>query len=411
MTRSSDDSRPALIVVANEATPYRLHLHRRIARELPELHLQSVFTHQLATAPWPYQEIAEIGPVLFGRGERATHQDKLWHQWREWRKGGQIIRWLGVERPAAVVVFGYNDLGRLRLIRWCKRKGIPVFLFGDSNILGDHARGWRAHLKRLLLPPILASCCGVFCCGRLGRAYFLRYGVPPERIYPMPYEADYDSIRSVPAEQVAAVRARFHLAPSRRRLLYVGRLVPVKRVDLLIEAFVTLADQRTDWDLVIAGEGPLRAKLAGLVPERLRPRVVWTGFLADLADVAALYAAADVLVLPSDYEPWGVVIAEACTRLAIIASSVVGAAAELVQDGVNGKVFAAGSLQELTKALLEVTSPGRIDAMKAASPLLLEAWRRRADPVAGLRRALEEAGVFAPPRQAGLESTGCRRST
>jgi len=390
--------RTDLVIVANEQTPYRLHLHRRIARELPELRLWSLFTHELATAPWPYQEIEEIRPVLFGRGESARHQDSPWRQWREWRKGGRILRWLSAREVAAVVVFGYNDLGRLRLIRSCHRRGVPVFLWGDSNILGDRAHGWRRRLKQFLLPRILAWCSGVLCCGRLGREYFVRYGVAPERIFVMPYEPDYDSIRMVPAARVAANRTRYGLAPDRRRLLYVGRLARVKRVDLLIRAFAAIAALRPDWDLLIAGDGPLRQSLAALVPQGLRSRVIWTGFLADPNDVAALYAAADALVLPSDYEPWGVVVAEACTRLAIVASSVVGAAAELVEDGVNGRRFPAGRLDGLVEALLDVTAPERIDAMKAASPGRLEAWRRRADPVEGLRQALESVGVLRPSR-------------
>lgn len=401
----------SLVIVANEQTPYRLHLHRRIARELVELRLWSVFTHELATAPWPYRDLAEIGPVLFGKGERASDQDKLLRQWREWRKGGEIIRWLAQCRPAAVVVFGYNDLGRLRVIQWCRREGAPVFLWGDSNLLGDRTQGWQARIKRLVLPRILRWCTGVFCCGRLGQAYFLRYGVAPQRIYQMPYEADYDAIRFVSADRVAAIRDRFRLAPGRRRLLYVGRLAPVKRVDLLIQAYSAIADQRPDWDLVIGGDGPLREQLEALVPGRLRQRVIWTGFLAEPMDVAGLYASCDVLVLPSDYEPWGVVVAEACTRLAIVTSSVVGAAAELVQDGVNGKIFPAGNGSRLADALLEVTSADRIDRMKATSPRLLEAWRRRADPVVGLRRALEDVGVLQPDPEVNPESTSCHRLT
>lgn len=403
--------RPELAIVCNEQTPYRLHLHRRIAREVPELRLWSVFTHELATAPWPYQEVEEIGPMLFGKGERACEQDRLSRQAREWRKGGEILRWLQGRRLAAVVVFGYNDLGRLRIIRWCHREGIPVFLWGDSNLLGDRTQGWQARIKRLVLPRILRWCTGVFCCGRLGQAYFLRYGVAPQRIYQMPYEADYDAIRSVPADRVAAIRHRFGLAPERRRLLYVGRLAPVKRVDLLIQAYSAIADRRPDWDLVIGGDGPLREQLEALVPGRLRQRVIWTGFLPEPMDVAGLYASCDVLVLPSDYEPWGVVVAEACTRLAIVASSVVGAAAELVQDGVNGKIFPAGDGSRLAAALLEVTTSNRIDALKAASPRLLEAWRRQADPLDGLRRALWDIGVLRPTSHASRGVTLCRQAT
>ena len=101
------------------------------------------------------------------------------------------------------------------------------------------------------------------------------------------------------------------------------------------------------------------------------------------------------LALPSDVEPWAVVINEAAAAgLASIASDVVGAAAELVRDGVNGRVFPAGDRSALIVALRDVTDPANADRMKAASALVLADWRRRADPVAGLRGALQSTGVL-----------------
>ena len=57
---------------------------------------------------------------------------------------------------------------------------MPVFLFGDSNVRGDRAGGWKGRLKRLLLPRVLRLCDGVVACGSLGEEYFARYGVPRE---------------------------------------------------------------------------------------------------------------------------------------------------------------------------------------------------------------------------------------
>jgi glycosyltransferase involved in cell wall biosynthesis len=111
--------------------------------------------------------------------------------------------------------------------------------------------------------------------------------------------------------------------------------------------------------------------------------------------VTAIYKASDVLVLPSDFEPWALVINEAAAAgMAVVASSVVGAAAELVRDGVNGRVFPPGDLRALADCLLDVTDPARVDAMKAASEGVLADWRRVADPIAGLRRGLEANGVL-----------------
>jgi glycosyltransferase involved in cell wall biosynthesis len=388
------DSRPGLAIISNEQTPYRLHLHRRIATELPELRLWSLFTHEKASSPWKLTECPEINPVWFGAGDSSQDQAKLSHAIKEWRKGGAILRWMQDRDIRAVVVLGYNDWGRWRILQGCRRRGIPCLLFGDSNILCDNPSGAKALLKRALLPRILKRCSGVLYCGRLGREYFIRYGADPARMFPFPYEPDYQAVQDVPLSQIEQARRRYHLPAGRRYLIYSGRLTPVKRVDLLLHAFAAIAADRPHWDLIMAGDGELRASLPSLVPADLKPRVIWTGFIDDHQRLAALYALADVLVLPSEYEPWGVVVTEAAVRLALVASSVVGAAAEVLRDGVNGKLFENRSLPSLIAALREVTDESRIDAFKAASPKVLAEWRKRSDPVAGLRQALESVGAL-----------------
>jgi glycosyltransferase involved in cell wall biosynthesis len=388
-------TKPAVAIVANSHTPYRLHLHQRIARELPEIKLWSVYTHEVSNAPWAFAVSPEIGPISFGRGESSDDQSRPRFAIREWRKAGRIIRWMKEQNVRLVVVFGYNDAGRLRIIRWCKRQGVPVFLFGDSNIRGDRATGVKAFAKRRIVGRVVRACTGVMPCGTLGQAYFQKYGARADRVFFFPYEPDYALAAQIDAGAVADARRRFGLATDRRRLVFSGRLIPIKRVDLLIDAFAAIAGERPQWDLLIIGDGPLRAALQARVPDALKPRVSWAGFIDDAKAVTALYRASDVLVLPSDVEPWAVVINEAAAAgLAIVASDVVGAAAELVRDGVNGRIFPAGDAAALRAALLDVTDPGRTDAMKTASASVLADWRRRGDPVEGLRRALEFTGVL-----------------
>src|SRR5690606_26573335 len=135
-------------------------------------------------------------------------------------------------------------------------------------------------------------------------------------------------------------QAQYQLRPDRRYFLYSGRLAPVKRVDTLLDAFIQIAAERPDWDLLIVGGGPLEASLKARVPEQLRDRVAWTGFIGDPDELAAVYACADVFILPSSYEPWAVVVCEAAAAgLPILASEVVGAAGELCRNGVNGWLF------------------------------------------------------------------------
>jgi len=368
--------RPGLAILANSMTPYRIALHERIVREMPEIKLHSLFTHAQSNAPWELSPPAEIGPVSF------THYGRL-------AQGRAIVNWLHRNRPGAVIVNGYNELARLQVIAWCRRNRVPVMLWGDSNIRGDRATGVKAFIKAQLIRWVIRRCDAVLPCGSLGQAYFEKYGADPKRIFWMPYEPDYALIRDVSPEEIESARQRFNLPAGRRRIIYSGRLIDIKRVDLLLQAFADIAAERPEWDLVVVGDGPLRQSLAASVSPALASRIVWTGFIGEQATVNAIYRCGDVLAHPPDIEPWALVINEAAAAgLAIVASDAVGAAAELVRDGVNGKIFPAGNEAALQLALLDVTAADKIDAYKAASADVLADWQRRGDPVSGVRRAL-----------------------
>jgi glycosyltransferase involved in cell wall biosynthesis len=348
-----------------------------------------VYTHEQSNAPWSGAAKSDTHTVWFGPGELAEQQSAPWRQWHEWRKGGRIIDWLQRQEIGAVAVSGYNDLGRTRIIRWCRSNNIPCFLFADSNIRGDTAAGLRAHVKRAYVSWAVRSCAGVMPFGSLGREYFLKYGADPKRIFYFPCEPDYGLIEGLPEQDLAEARARFGFSSGRRRVLYCGRLVRVKRVDLLIDAFAALASELPDWDLIVIGDGPLRDELFARVPASLKDRVKWLGFIDDQKLISAIYRNCDVLALPSEYEPWALVVNEgAAAGLALLTSDAVGAAAELVRDGVNGAVFVAGNPSDLLGKLRTVTDPSQVDRLKAGSRTVLASWRTTGDPVEGMRRAL-----------------------
>jgi glycosyltransferase involved in cell wall biosynthesis len=253
----------------------------------------------------------------------------------------------------------------------------------------------RRMIKRALVPRLLRASSGALVCGSLGRDFFLRYGESEKRIHFFPLEPDYDLIESVTPEQVQAARAEWGLDPRRRRIVYSGRFIDLKRVDLLIDAFCAIANDRPEWDLVLAGDGPLRQELEARVPETLRSRVKWLGFFADQQQLNAVYHACDVLALCSDFDQWALVIVEAAAAgLGIVASDVVGAAAELVRDGVNGRIFPKGDVESLKASLRDVTDLSKIDSMKSQSRLISREWREKADPIEGLRKALRENDVL-----------------
>jgi glycosyltransferase involved in cell wall biosynthesis len=395
MADFSPPVRPGLAIITNSQTPYRLALHLRIGRELPQLRLWSLYTHQTSNADWKFTAPAEIGPVQFGAGEDCADATRPGNILKEFKRGGIIIQWLKDHDIRVVVIFGYNDPGRLRIIRWCKKAGIPCFLFGDSNIHGDIAGGLKSIAKRLIVGWVVRSCAGLLACGTLGREYFVKYGAKPQQIFYFPYEPDYNLIEQLPSEAIESARVRWKLNPSRKRLVYSGRLIALKRVDLLVDAFAAIARDRSDWDLVIVGDGPLRSDLSSQVPKDLSDRIIWVGFVDDQSAVSAIYRNCDVLLLPSDFEPWALVINEAvCAGLAVVSSNVVGASAELVRENVNGRLFPPGDLAALIRVLSEVTVDGESERLKASSAAVLADWRKRGDPVAGLLAAVKSVGIL-----------------
>jgi glycosyltransferase involved in cell wall biosynthesis len=392
---------PRVAVLTNSLTPYRIHLHERIVAEVPEVELGSLATHANAYNRWSDSAVpAAIRPVEFGNGEPTTEQTQLRFSGREWRKAGRIIRWLEQQEVAAVFCQGCGDVGRLRVLRWCHRNRIPCFLTGDCNIRSDRCAGVRRLVKRAVFRRAVAWAYGIMPCGEYGRALYERYGASHKPTIFFPFIPDIELFENPPAEAIESARRLFDLDPQRRRVLFSARLMRVKRPDLALKAFVAIASSRPGWDLVMAGDGPLRSELEASVPAELKQRIVWTGFVHDQRELAGLYAQCDALLLPSDKEPWGVVVVEAAAAgLAIIASDVVGASPELVKTDRNGAVFPAGDLDELVKALEQVSDEANIDRMQNESRRVLSEWLADADPVVGFRKALVACGILENKRQ------------
>ena len=393
-------SKRRVAVIANSLPPYRVHLHEELVERYPEVELWSLTTHSNAYQRWGgLHAPASIRHVEFSGGEPTNEQPLVSHSLREWRKAGRIIRWLQDHSIDAVLVQGCGDMGRMRIIRWCKANGVKCFLTGDFNICSDNHRPLKRWLKRQVYERAVGWSTGLMPCGQHGLALLHRYGGISKPAYMFPFVPDVELFTDPPKAAVAAVRSKYGLEPGRRRFVFSARMMTAKRPDLALRAFVEIAGLRSDWDLVMIGEGPLREQLEASIPAHLKSRVVWTGFLNDMSAMAGLYAQCDVLVLPSDHEPWGVVVVEAAAAgLAIIASDKVGAAPELVRHGVNGAVFAAGNLRLLKEAMLSVSSDAACDELKQRSRDVFREWTVLNDAATNFGAALglcEDAAIAA----------------
>ncbi len=299
-----------------------------------------------------------------------------------------VIGALRHERYDAVIVHGYAHATEwfAFLGAWLSRT--PLLLRGESTLLGR--RRWVRVAKRLVLGPALRRMQGMLAIGALNREFYRAYGVPESRIFFVPYAVDNERFMAE-ADRLAperpALRRQLGWPDDLAVVLYSGKLIPKKRPMDLVDACARLAEN-CPVRLVLMGDGPLRGEVEAEARRRGLEHLFVTGFV-NQTEVPRYYAAADVLALPSGYEPWGLALNEGmCFSLPVVASDAVGAAPDLVRNGENGFVYPAGDTQALADALSRVlASPERRLQMGARSREIVSAYSYDAD-VRGILDAL-----------------------
>jgi colanic acid/amylovoran biosynthesis glycosyltransferase len=182
--------------------------------------------------------------------------------------------------------------------------------------------------------------------------------------------------------------------PAERRLVCVGRLCEQKGQLLLIEAAHLLSERGQQFELVLAGDGEMRPAIeAAIVLYALGDKVRITGWISS-DQVRAELLAARALVLPSFAEGLPVVIMEAMALRRPVLTSYVAGIPELVEDGRNGWLFPAGSVEELAAVMANCLSMD-LDQLQAMGNAARERVLQRHDidtEVAKLARHFRDVG-------------------
>jgi glycosyltransferase involved in cell wall biosynthesis len=160
----------------------------------------------------------------------------------------------------------------------------------------------------------------------------------------IPYE-----VPVLPGGMLAHEIVQRQSVPHSLHFIFVGRLETYKRVDHAIRAFQELNDSRySGWRFTIVGDGSQRIALQTLAAKD--PRISFTGPIP-YNELGSFFLNADVLVLPSDHEPWGLVVNEALGfGLYAIVSDSVGCGVDLINE-TNGLVYPTNDVAKLSSAL------------------------------------------------------------
>lgn len=156
-------------------------------------------------------------------------------------------------------------------------------------------------------------------------------------------------------------------SPIPRKFVYVGRFVRQKGIDILAAAYMLYRMQaQNPWPLICCGAGPMCSQLEGKEGIQVR------GFV-EPDDLPGVFGSTGCLVLPSRFEPWGLVVHEATSAgKLIIASENVGSVPHLVQSGYNGFICSNGNVTELAALMTRISAlnDAQLDEMSQVSHLL-----------------------------------------
>lgn len=300
-------------------------------------------------------------------------------------------------RPDAVLVNGWVARTCLQALWACRRLGIPCLVRGEANLLRPRA-AWKHALHRLLLRQYAAY----LAIGSANRDFYRFHGCPDDRIFWTPYAVDNDFFAAQAVARGgrrAEIRAAFGIPPESIVFLFAGKLEDKKHpLDLLAAVARLPEDLRARAHVLVAGDGPLRGECERMAHARRLP-ASFPGFL-NQTRLPDAYAAADVLILPSDAgETWGLVVNEAMAsgRPAVV-SRAAGCSPDLVGgEGETGRTFASGDVQGLSEILGEYLRDMGLAARQGlAAAVRIQAYGYHA-AVAGVVAAVRACAKRRPP--------------
>ena len=364
---------------------------------------------------WLWQEIvsphmAGLAVALAARGCRTTYVaermtsavgDRASQGWAEYDFGAAEFR-LAPDRETVVRLVREAPANSIHICESIRGKGSTGLAQAELRRRGLRQwaimervkdAGWIGPVKRLAYRARIMAARGhvqgVLAIGRGVPEWVAARGFPAERVFPFTYFLRHDEAAGVSHVSGEAAGSRF-------RFVFAGRLVELKRVDLLIEAVARIPGG--DVELEIIGTGPLEQELRALGERRMPGRIRWRGRMP-FEQVPREIRLADCLVLPSRIDGWGAVVSEALMQgTPAICSSACGAGVAVAASGVGG-VFESGSVESLAHLLGRQAARGRVTAEARGS---LAKWATCLGSSAGAEYLLDildhaEGGSGRPP--------------
>lgn len=330
-----------VLFITNYASPYKVEFYDELSRHLD---VTVLFSDKMEDQKHRTKEWFTLGNGGFQSVQLTRYAGTFLGE----NLCLDVIDWL--KKPFdAFVVCGYSSPTAMLAIFWLKLMGKPFYIQADGGLIRETS-GPRYWLKRILV----SQASGWISSGKQTTKYLMHYGAREKGMHLYPFTSlwEKDISETIPDEaEKNQLRQKLNM-PEKKIVLYVGRYDPKKGMEDLLH---TSPEIDADAGIYFVGGEPTEAHKAFCEEKNLK-NVHFVGFRKK-EDLNQYYRAADLLVLPTWSDVWGLVINEAMAQgLPVVTTDQCVAGLELVEDNINGYIVPAKDTKALASAVNQVLS-------------------------------------------------------
>ena len=317
-----------IVLITNIPTPYRLPLFNEINGQLNEkgMELHVIFSESgykrrkfeidFTKVNFKYT-ILEGGKITSQKDSEKTYffYSGLW-------------KVLNAIKPAQIIVAGFSSASIITAL-WSRKNKTP-FIIWSGSITTEQRN--TSFIRRLIRKQLIQRAYSFIAYGTKAKDYLIRNGAEPSQIQIGINTVDTTFYK----EETKKLKSTF-LESGIFTFIYLGYLVPRKNVNKVLEAVRLLNEKRSDFRVIIIGDGESKSELMEFSEKnQLNHRIEFTGY-KQKQELPYFFAQADALLFQSNFDIWGLVLNEAMAAgICCLSTKNAGASFDLIQENING---------------------------------------------------------------------------
>lgn len=324
--------RVKILAFADFPSPYRVEVFKGFAKEYDLFVVFDKMSDQNRNAAWFCKDTGLNSISLLEESGRVQFEKEL----KE------------IKKYDLVLAYDYHIKNAIKLELACIKNRVPYIM----NLDGAFIR--KNFLKNLIKRYLITHASGYFASGSHAAEYFKHFGADESKIYYHPFTSLHeDEILKAPLSKEEKDICKETLGlESRKMVLTIGQFIHRKGFDILLEAWNKELDEK--YALVIVGGGEEENQYKEYISKHNLKNVHLVGF-KQKKEIFEYYKAADIFVLPTREDIWGLVINEAMAfGLPVVSTDMCLGAVELIENDMNGYIVPVNDSSKLAKAMKKI---------------------------------------------------------